>query len=56
MTDAELEQKFSALVSMVKQQERAIEQLAARDGLVYSLDLRMWVSKAKWEELKQNPE
>jgi hypothetical protein len=54
--DADTEQRIAALIQMVKQQERAIEQLAARDGLIYSLDLRMWVSKAKWEELKQNPE
>jgi hypothetical protein len=55
MTDAELEQKFTALVQMIKQQERAIEQLAELSGLIYSLDLKMWVSKEKWAALKQNP-
>jgi hypothetical protein len=40
---------------MVKQQERAIEQLAAIQGLVYSLDLKTWVAVEKWNELKLNP-
>jgi hypothetical protein len=53
--DTETEQKFNALIQMVKQQERAIEQLAALQGLVYSLDLKMWVSKEKYEAFKADP-
>jgi hypothetical protein len=55
MTDADIMEKFTALINMVKQQERAIEQLAALQGLVYSLDLKTWVAVDKWEELKRNP-
>jgi hypothetical protein len=53
--DADTEQRIAALIQMVKQQERAIEQLAALQGLVYSLDLKMWVSREKYEAFKADP-
>ena len=54
MTEEKFEQAINMLVASLQETRNALERLAKRQGIEWSLDLKDWVEKEKLDEWRRS--